>query len=157
MHDGVVYDEFVVEVDRRACPDLDDAQQLARWFAVMQSLNRDALVLAYHDRSDGGAFAAVCEMAFAGRVGVTLNLDLFACDAAAHEVQGNAHHPELSIGRDLDRVLAALFAEELGALIQISVRDRERVLARLRESALQAYCIGSPNTCDEIRLVRLMM
>ena len=57
-------------------------------------------------------------------------------------------------GRDQDRVLSALFAEELGAVIQVRAADRNKVLARLREAGLLAFWIGSPNADDEIRLVR---
>ena len=58
-----------------AAPDVDDAAALKRFFGAVQALNRDGLLLAYHDRSDGGLFAAVCEMAFAAHCGVTLDLD----------------------------------------------------------------------------------
>jgi phosphoribosylformylglycinamidine synthase len=133
-------------------PDLDEPKLLADFFAAIQSLNRDGLILAYHDRSDGGLFATVCEMAFAAHVGVTVNLDLLAYDEAAHDVDGNERRPELLYGRDFERVLAALFAEELGAVIQIRASDRGKVFERL--SGLQAQVIGSPNLRDELRLVR---
>jgi phosphoribosylformylglycinamidine synthase len=135
-----------------AAPDLDDPQLLKRFFAAIQDLNRDGLVLAYHDRSDGGLFAAACEMAFAGRTGVTLNLDLLAYDAAAHDVDGSERKPELMYGRDFERVLAALFSEELGALIQTRTSDRARVFERL--AGLPAQVVGGLNARDELRLVR---
>jgi phosphoribosylformylglycinamidine synthase len=135
-----------------AAPDLDEPRLLADFFAAIQGLSRDGLVLAYHDRSDGGLFAAVCEMAFAGRAGVTLNLDLLAYDEAAHDVDGNERKPELMFGRDFERVLGALFAEELGAVIQIRVSDRRRVFERL--AGIAAHVIGSLNARDEVRLVR---
>ena len=134
--------------------DVDDAPALKRFFETIQSLNRDGLALAYHDRADGGLFAAACEMAFAGHCGVTLNLDLLAFDALASDVDGNEKRPELMAGRDLEHVLEALFAEELGALVQVRAQDRNAVLARLREQGLQALMIGNPNDRDEIRLVR---
>src|SRR5438552_16813251 len=105
-----------------ACPDLDDPALLKNFFAALQELA--PLVLAYHDRSDGGLFATVCEMSFAAQVGVTVNLDMLAYDEAAHDVEGNERRPELMLGRDFERVLAALFAEELGAVIQIRASDR---------------------------------
>ena len=135
-------------------PDLDDPDELARFFAAVQSLNREDRILAYHDRSDGGLFATVCEMAFAGHIGVTLNLDLLAYDAQAHDVDGNEKRSQLMAGRDLERVLAALFAEELGAVIQIRAGDRAHVLAALRSAGLQSHWIGTPNRHGEIRLVR---
>jgi len=135
-------------------PDLDDPGLLKRFFDAMQALNRDGLLLAYHDRSDGGLFATVCEMAFAGHAGVTLNVDMLAYDAEAHDIDGNERKPELMYGRDQDRVLAALFAEELGAVIQVRAVDRRKVLERLREARLSASLIGAPNARDEVRLVR---
>ena len=134
--------------------DLDDPAELKRFFAAIQSLNRTGWLLAYHDRSDGGLFAAVCEMAFAGRCGVTINLDILAYDPLAHDVDGNERRPELMRGRDLERVLAALFAEELGAVVQVRAGDRDAVLARLAEAGLHAQVVASLNGDDEIRLVR---
>ena len=135
-------------------PDLDDPEEFRRFFAAMQSLAGEDLLLAYHDRADGGLFATVCEMAFAAHAGVTLNLDLLACDAQAHDVDGKQRKPSLLYGRDQDRVLAALFAEELGAVIQVREADRDKVLARLREAGLLAFRIGAPNGEDEICLIR---
>ncbi len=137
-----------------AAPDLDDPAALKAFFAAIQSLNRDGLLLAYHDRSDGGLFAAVCEMAFAGRCGATINLDLLTYDALAHDVDGNERRPELMQGRDLERALAGLFAEELGALVQVLADDRSRVMRRLAEAGLYALVVGSPNARDEIRILR---
>jgi phosphoribosylformylglycinamidine synthase len=93
-------------------------------------------------------------MAFAAHAGVTLNLDMLAYDAQAHDVEGNERKPQLMVGRDLDRVLGGLFAEELGAVIQVRAAERARVLARLREANLQALLVGSVNDKDEVRLVR---
>jgi len=133
-------------------PDLDDPGLLARFFGAIQSLARDGLILAYHDRSDGGLFATLCEMAFAGHTGITINLDLLAYDAAAQDVDGSERRPELMHGRDLGHVLAALFAEELGAVIQIRSSERSRVLGAL--SGLPVQVIGTLNPRDELRLVR---
>ena len=93
-------------------------------------------------------------MAFAGHCGVTLNLDLLGYDPLAHDVDGNERRPELMQGRDLERVLAGLFAEELGALVQIRADDRAAVMHRLAGAGLYATVVGAPNARDEIRLVR---
>jgi phosphoribosylformylglycinamidine synthase len=135
-------------------PDLDEPEALVRFFGCIQMLAGDGLLLAYHDRSDGGLFATVCEMAFAGRTGVTVNVDMLAYDAAAFDVDGSERRPEIMYGRDLQRVLAALFAEELGAVIQIRAPDRHQVLARLKAAGLDGHWIGAPNERDEVRLVR---
>jgi phosphoribosylformylglycinamidine synthase len=144
-----VYGGFGDEV-----PDLDDAGLLRRYFECVQALAGDSLILAYHDRSDGGLFVTLCEMAFASHTGITVNVDMLAYDAQAHDIDGNERKPELMYGRDRERVLAALFAEELGAVIQVRASDRRRVLERLRGAGLPAWLIGSPNTRDEIRVVR---
>jgi phosphoribosylformylglycinamidine synthase len=136
-----------------AAPDVDDAAALRRFFGAVQALNRDGLLLAYHDRSDGGLFAAVCEMAFAAHCGVTLDVDAL-CSGAGSDGSEAKSTVERGAGGDAERVLAALFAEELGAVLQVRAQDRDAVLARLRAEDLQAQRIGSPNQHDEIRLVR---
>jgi phosphoribosylformylglycinamidine synthase len=137
-----------------SAPDLDDPARLKGFFEAMQALHRDGLVLAYHDRSDGGLFVTVCEMAFAGGCGATINVDMLAYDAEAHDIDGNERKPELMYGRDQARVIAALFCEELGAVLQVRQADRRRILERLRAAGLSAYLIGTPNSRDEIRVVR---
>ncbi|MCX7891417.1 MAG: phosphoribosylformylglycinamidine synthase [Burkholderiales bacterium] len=135
-------------------PDFDDPAAMQRFYAALAELRAAGTVLAYHDRSDGGLFAAACEMAFAGRVGVTLNLDVLAYDPEALDVDGSEKTPALMAGRDAERVLAALFAEELGALLQVRMEDRERVAETLRRHGLYALVVGGPNARDEVRLVR---
>jgi phosphoribosylformylglycinamidine synthase len=135
-------------------PNLDDPAEMRRFYAALDALRAAGKVLAYHDRSDGGLFAAACEMAFAGRSGVTLNLDVLAYDPMSLDVDGSEKTPELMAGRDAERVLAALFAEELGALLQVRTDDRSAVLDTLQRHGLYALVIGSPNARDEIRLVR---
>jgi phosphoribosylformylglycinamidine synthase len=91
-------------------PDLDDAAELRRLASALAELREAGLVRAYHDRSDGGLVVALLEMAFAGSCGVEVSLE--------------AHG---------ERALAALFAEELGAILQVerdAVPDALAVLAR---------------------------
>ena len=137
------------------CPDLDDPALLKAFFAAIQALR--PLILAYHDRSDGGLFATVCEMAFAGHCGVTINLDPLAFDAAADDVDAfKRNTTEQLAGRARELALAALYNEELGAVIQIRTRDRGKVMQVLREAGLAActHVIGQLNTRDEIRFTR---
>ncbi|WP_028989314.1 phosphoribosylformylglycinamidine synthase [Thermithiobacillus tepidarius DSM 3134] len=110
-------------------PDLDDPQLFRGFFAAVQQLNEAGLVLAYHDRSDGGLFATLCEMAFAGHSGLDVQLD--------------------GLG---DEPLAVLFSEELGAVLQTPRAARERVLAVLGQHGLAAvsHCIGAPASDDRI-------
>jgi phosphoribosylformylglycinamidine synthase, single chain form len=111
-------------------PDLDDPQALRAFFKTVQELNAEGLILAYHDRSDGGLFATACEMAFAGHCGVTITLDVLG-----------------------DDVKSALFSEELGAVLQIRHCDTDTVLEWLREAGLgrHSHVIGTLN--DEQRIV----
>ncbi|HUJ86218.1 MAG TPA: phosphoribosylformylglycinamidine synthase [Burkholderiales bacterium] len=138
------------------CPDLDDPKLLAGLFAAVQRLAREGLALAYHDRSDGGLFATACEMAFAGHCGVTLNLDQICYDERMGDVDGLERRPELLAGRFNDHVLGALFAEELGAVLQIRAAERKRVMDVLRAEGVHecAFVIGFPNERDEVRLTR---
>ncbi|MDX1376797.1 MAG: phosphoribosylformylglycinamidine synthase, partial [Burkholderiales bacterium] len=139
------------------CPDADDPQRVKALFEAVQALARERLLLAYHDRSDGGLFAAVCEMAFAGHCGVTLSLDALAFDAAMDDVDAFKRNSDGQLaGRMNDLALAALFAEELGALLQIRAAERARVMDVLRAHGLGAlsHVVGQPNARDEIRIVR---
>ena len=105
----------------RQAPDVDDAEDLQAFFAVIQGLNADGLLLAYHDRSDGGLLTTALEMAFAGHCGLNLNLDALVETAA--------------------QIPAALFNEELGALIQVRQGDTEVVLAQFSAAGL-ADCVS---------------
>ncbi|HUY03944.1 MAG TPA: phosphoribosylformylglycinamidine synthase, partial [Rhodocyclaceae bacterium] len=140
--------------DNRA-PDAD-AILLKRFFGAIQKLNAEGLILAYHDRSDGGLFATVCEMAFAGHCGVSLNLDTLCFDPLMNDVDGLERAPESVEGRLFDRLIAALFNEELGAVLQIRRADRSRVMDLLRAAELGsvAHFIGEPNGSDELRVWR---
>ena len=137
------------------CPDLDDPALLKGFFEAMQELR--PLLLAYHDRSDGGLFTTVCEMAFAAHCGVTVNLDALTFDAAADDVDAFKRNTDEQLaGRARDLTLAALFNEELGAVIQIRAEERPKIMQRLREAGLGAHShvIGQLNNRDEIRFLR---
>ena len=137
-------------------PDVDDPARLPAFFAAMQKLADDKRLLAYHDRSDGGLFAAVAEMAFAGHCGVSLDMDGLCFDALASDVDGAEKKPDLMAGRAYEQLMRALFAEELGAVIQIRRSERSAVMATLREVGLGAFShfIGAPNASDSLRIVR---
>jgi phosphoribosylformylglycinamidine synthase len=147
-----VYSKFGTQV-----PDLDEPQLLKGFFAAIQKLSQDGLIVAYHDRSDGGLFATVCEMAFAGHCGVTLNLDAIAFDALAEDVDGFRKNAEEQLrGRVHDQVVKCLFAEELGAVLQVKAANRSKVMDALRKAGLGAatHIIGTLNDRDEIRFTR---
>src|SRR5690606_10275042 len=137
-------------------PDLDDPDALARFFAVIQRLNGEGRLLAYHDRSDGGLFAAVCEMAFAGRCGVAVNLDLLTIDPDAEDWGDYKIRPEqVSVQRN-EATLEAMFNEELGAVVQVRATDRDAVLGVLREAGLSkfSHVIGKPQAKETIEFFR---
>ncbi len=100
-------------------PDLDDPSALAALFAAVQEMNSRGMLLAYHDRSDGGLLATVAEMMFAGRLGVTLTLD----------------------GRPT-QILEQLFAEEIGAVVQVAKSKLTQVQMVLDRHGVKAAAIG---------------
>jgi phosphoribosylformylglycinamidine synthase len=133
-------------------PDLDEPQRLKSFVAVINALRNDGKLLAYHDRSDGGLWAAVCEMAFAGHMGVSLNVDLLVTEgdgiADSRAEYGDSKNWATQVSeRRNERTLAALFNEELGAVIQVRTAERDAVMAVLREHGLSkhAHTIGKPN------------
>jgi phosphoribosylformylglycinamidine synthase len=137
-------------------PDVDDATRLPAFFTAVQKLAADNLLLAYHDRSDGGLFAAVAEMAFAAHCGVSLEMDGLCYDALSNDVDGAERKPEMLRGRAFEQLMRALFNEELGAVLQIRRADRTPVMALLREAGLGrcTHFIGAPNPWDELRIIR---
>ena len=110
-------------------PDLGDVELFKSFFSAIQQLIELDLILAYHDRSDGGLITTLCEMAFAGRSGLS-------CDLTG-------------VGKD---ALSALFGEELGAVIQVSNDSLARVQQFLDEKGLSDICqqIGSPNSSESL-------
>jgi phosphoribosylformylglycinamidine synthase len=114
-------------------PDLNDPEAFKRFFELIQEMHEDEQLLAYHDRSDGGLFVTVCEMAFAGRCGVSIELDEL----------GNQDLP-------------LLFSEELGVVIQVLHTDTDDVLKQLYDAGLgkHSHVIGYLNTEDRIEFLR---
>lgn len=112
-------------------PDLDDPELIRNFFQAIQVLRQNDLLLAYHDRSDGGLMAALCEMSFAGHVGVSVDIG--------------------SLGGNY---LQRLFSEELGALIQYRQENKERVQSILKRYQLQecSHRMGSVNDRDVISI-----
>ncbi|MDQ5882571.1 MAG: phosphoribosylformylglycinamidine synthase, partial [Pseudomonadota bacterium] len=137
-------------------PDVDAPEQLAAFFAAVQKLATENLLLAYHDRADGGLFATVTEMAFAAHCGVSLDMDGLCYDPLMADVDGNEKKPDQLGGRSFEKLMRALFNEELGAVVQIRRNDREPVMRVLRAAGLGACSqfIGYPNPWDEVRVIR---
>ncbi len=108
-------------------PDLENAANFKAAFNTIQTLNAQGLLLAYHDRSDGGLFATLVEMAFAGHTG--LDIDITA------------------LGRD---AIGSLFNEELGAVIQVLHRDVDTVTAAFSQANASVHDIAQINANDTI-------
>ena len=125
-------------------PDLDAAQDLVNLVNAINALRSQGLLLAYHDRSDGGLFAAVAEMAFAGHVGVALNVDMLMTegdgitDSRADHGDAKNWANQVS-GRREELTLKALFNEELGVVVQVRTADRSTVMQILREHGLSKH------------------
>jgi phosphoribosylformylglycinamidine synthase len=131
-------------------PDVDAPEQLAAAVRAVRALVAEGRVLALHDRADGGLFAAVCEMAFAGHCGVSLNIDMLAVDPHAADWGDFKIRPEQVAIRRNELTLRALFSEELGLVLQVRARERDAVMQALRDAGLGAitHAIGKPNTTD---------
>ncbi len=119
----------VYNVTGDVTPDVDDAKVLKGFFDAIQELNAQKLIHAYHDRSDGGLFVTLVEMAFASRCGLQISLDNLDANPKA-----------------------TLFNEELGAVIQINTNDSGKVESVLGEHGLLQCCheIGKPTGTKEI-------
>lgn len=115
-------------------PDCDDPHQLRRFFDLIQALNASQLLLAYHDRSDGGLAATLSEMCFASRCGMEIDMP---CEDGANK-----------------ELLAALFCEEPGAVVQVRASSRSAFLASVAEFGLkeQTHCLGRPTSQRLLRL-----
>ena len=100
-----------------APPDVDDPERLKAFAEAVLARIRAGDVFAYHDRSDGGLLATLVEMAFAGHTGLEVDLDGLGEDAAA-----------------------ALFTEELGAVLQVPAEDAPRILRDLEDAGLGGLC-----------------
>jgi phosphoribosylformylglycinamidine synthase len=109
-------------------PDTPAPELLRAFFEAMQTLNREGRLLAYHDRSDGGLFVTLVEMAFAGRTGLEITLATVGDEA----------------------LLGELFSEELGAVVQVAKRDVQIVLRALQDAGLRAREIGHSVAGNEI-------
>ncbi len=107
-------------------PDVDDANQLKHFFNTIQQLNKSGKILAYHDRSDGGLFTTLVEMAFAGHCG--LNVDISSLHGS---------------------VVEALYNEELGAVIQVRAEDTQAIIAQFNDLA---HVVAEITTAHQITI-----
>ncbi len=116
---GSIYSQVTQQFDSET-PDVDNAADLSKFLKVIRELASKGVILAYHDRSDGGLAATLCEMMFASRMGVELVADGLIAN-----------------GRNLNE---ALFNEELGAVIQVS-RGRAHEVKSAFDNAGLGHCL----------------
>ncbi len=139
-----------------ACPDLDEPERLKAFFGVIQRLNREGRLLAYHDRADGGLFVTLAEMAFAGRCGIDLDVDELRYHRLHTDIMDDV--PEAPDPREpyTSRLFGILFNEELGAVIQVRRADTQAVMEAFCAADLrdEFYIIGAPNRKDRLRILR---
>ena len=127
-----------------AVPDLDDPKDLVNLAKAINELRAQGKILAYHDRSDGGLFACCCEMAFAGHVGVSLNIDTLILEGdgisdSRMDAGDSKNWASQVSGRREELTLKALFNEELGVVIQVRTDTRNEVMQTLRNYALSRF------------------
>ncbi|MFT5505058.1 MAG: phosphoribosylformylglycinamidine synthase, partial [Gammaproteobacteria bacterium] len=110
-------------------PDLDDADLFKAFFSTIQNLHVENMMLAYHDRSDGGLITTLSEMSFAGRSGLECDIGKLGTDS-----------------------LATLFSEELGAVVQIANSDTDRFKSILDQHKMTNHCymVGMPMKNDRL-------
>ncbi len=115
-------------------PDVDHPEALKAFFSVIQQLNKAGKLLAYHDRSDGGLFATLAEMAFVSRTGLRISLDSLVKSVVETTNQFDIQ----------DKIFRVLFSEELGAVIQIRKEDLKLVQQCIKDYELEdiSHVIG---------------
>jgi phosphoribosylformylglycinamidine synthase len=140
------------------CPDAPSPGALGAFFDTVQALAAAGKLLAYHDRSDGGLFATVCEMAFAGHCGVDLDVDELCLDRIRHEVEDEGgEEPEgLNEAGYSRRIFNVLFSEEAGAVLQVRQSDAQAVMQAFFDAGLRGefFIIGQTNDLDRLRVMR---
>ena len=140
------------------CPDAPAPNTLAAFFNAVQALNASGKLLAYHDRSDGGLYAVLCEMAFAGHCGVDLDVDELCPDQMRHEAdeEGQPGPDGLSEEDFSSRIFNVLFNEEAGAVLQVRRADTQSVMQSFIATGLRGefHVIGQVNTLDRVRILR---
>ena len=135
-------------------PDMHDATLLRTAFLMVRELANQGLVLACHDRSDGGLLATAAEMAFASRTGMSLNLDMLTFDPHTADAGDYKIHADQVAVQHRERGLTALFNEEAGWLLQIPRARRDDVLHALRQAGLStcSHVVGMLNSQKELQI-----
>jgi phosphoribosylformylglycinamidine synthase len=138
------------------CPDVDVPARLKAFFDTIQRLNGEGRILAYHDRSDGGLFVTLCEMAFAGRTGIDVDVDELRYHRLHEDIRLDVEDAPDPREPYTSRLFGILFNEELGAVLQVRRADTPAVLQAFIEAGLrdEFFVIGGLNRRDRIRILR---
>ncbi len=140
------------------CPDAPEPAALSAFFDTVQALNAAGKLLAYHDRSDGGLFATLCEMAFAGHCGVEVDVDELCSEKIRHDAEDEGvPEPDMQDPRGYsERMFNVLFSEEAGAVLQVRRADTQAVMQAFFDAGLRGefYIIGEPSANDRVRVSR---
>jgi len=135
-------------------PDLDAPAELAAALSALRTLAARGIALAYHDRSDGGLWASACEMALAGRCGLSINIDVLAIDPYGADYGDFKIRADQATVRRHDLAVRALFNEEPGYLIQVRKADRSMAMQLLREAGIGAlsHVVASVTTQPRVEV-----
>ncbi|RQK17843.1 phosphoribosylformylglycinamidine synthase [Neisseria meningitidis] len=138
-------------------PDLDDTGRLKAFYSVIQQLVAENKLLAYHDRSDGGLFAVLVEMAFAGRCGLDIDLNLLLAQTfiTNHTALSQSLRTEevKALAEWQETIARTLFNEELGAVIQVRKQDVADIINLFYQQQLHHNVFEIGTLTDENTLI----
>ena len=148
---GSIYGQVWKAMEGRA-PDVESPSQLASFFHVVQSLLRDDMLLAYHDRSDGGLFATLSEMMFAGHVGLTVDLQELVIERKNTQRIIDDFVQPTPAAATHGRIMRVLFNEELGAVLQVKKAHTSEVISRFMGAGIgrELFVLGKLNSKDRL-------
>ncbi|MDE1712152.1 phosphoribosylformylglycinamidine synthase (plasmid) [Chromobacterium amazonense] len=137
---------------RGRSPDVENPLQLSAFFNTVQSLLRDDMLLAYHDRSDGGLFATLAEMMFASHIGISVDLQELVIERQNTQRMIDDYVPPAQEAATHGRIMRVLFCEELGAVLQVKKSDTAEVISRFMKAGIgrELFVIGRTNSYDRL-------
>ncbi|TDR73035.1 phosphoribosylformylglycinamidine synthase [Paludibacterium purpuratum] len=148
---GSIYGQVWKHMRGRS-PDVESPQQLVSFFDTVQSLIRDDMLLAYHDRSDGGLFVTLSEMMFSGRVGLTIDLQELVIERRKTQRYIDDFVQPTPEAATRGRIMRVLFNEELGAVLQVKKANTAEVISRFMQAGIgrELFVLGRINNKDRL-------
>ena len=148
---GSIYGQVWKHMRGRS-PDVESPRQLAAFFDTVQSLIRDDMLLAYHDRSDGGLFTTLCEMMFAGRLGLSIDLQELVIERRKTQRYIDDFVQPTAEAATRGRIMRVLFNEELGAVLQVKKAHTAEVISRFMHAGIgrELFVLGRVNNKDRL-------